>query len=142
MTVAAHCEREVRELHAFFEAWFNGDVPATDETFARLAGVLAEEFILVSPAGRPISRPQVLALVRQNHPLNKTPGSTAEVEIRIEEFSTHIATADFILVTYQEWQSRGGPARGRQSSAIFRVSETTPNGLEWLHLHETWIETT
>ena len=139
MSVAAHCEREVRELHTFFEAWFNGTVPSTDDAFSRLPAVLAPDFKLVSPSGRCIDRDQVIELVRTNHPDFKATPPDAEVEIRIDRFTVHLETADFILVRYQEWQARGGPATGRQSSAVFRVNDSAPLGLQWIHLHETWI---
>lgn len=46
---------------------------------------------------------------------------------------------DIALVTYEESQSRDGDKRVLFSSALFRDKEGTPNGLEWLHVHETWL---
>jgi hypothetical protein len=33
-----------------------------------------------------------------------------------------------------------GESRGRLSTALFRERDDTPNGVEWLHVHEVWIE--
>lgn len=41
--------------------------------------------------------------------------------------------------TYEEWQDTGQGERGRISSVLFRRRERAPNGVEWLHVHETWI---
>jgi hypothetical protein len=44
-----------------------------------------------------------------------------------------------LLATYEEWQVIEGETRGRLSTALFRNREGTPNGIEWVHLHETWM---
>ncbi|MGM0558975.1 MAG: hypothetical protein ACQEVA_21500 [Myxococcota bacterium] len=35
-------EREIVALHDFFQAWFRGDLPETDETFAQVKRRLAD----------------------------------------------------------------------------------------------------
>lgn len=128
MTIAAQCEREVRDLHAFFQQWFRGELPATDAGFARLAGVMAPEFEIISPAGKILDRDGILAAVRERH------GSDGGFTIEIRNHRHRAELADAALVTYEEWQ--GG--KGRISTALLRTQPSMPNGVEWLHVHETW----
>jgi hypothetical protein len=45
-----------------------------------------------------------------------------------------------VLATYEEWQRQAdGSGSGRLSSVVFRQQPGTPNGLLWLHVHETWL---
>jgi hypothetical protein len=46
---------------------------------------------------------------------------------------------DILLVTYEEWQQSGDQTTARLSTALFRDKPDAPNGLEWLHVHETWL---
>ena len=62
-----NCCKEVAELHAFFEGWFLGTLPDTDEAFRRFSSVLAEEFEMVTPGGVTRSREEILASVRGAH---------------------------------------------------------------------------
>ena len=56
------------------------------------------------------------------------------VEIRHDE-------SPWLLATYEEWQQEGGrPTSGRVTSVLFRRRLGLPQGLEWHHVHETWIE--
>ncbi len=44
-----------------------------------------------------------------------------------------------VLVTYEEHQTTGGEHEGWLSSALFRAREGRPNGVEWLHMQETYL---
>ncbi len=48
-----------------------------------------------------------------------------------------------VLATYEEWQKGAlnskPPNNGRVSSAVFLKDRSRPNGLMWLHVHETWL---
>jgi hypothetical protein len=57
---------------------------------------------------------------------------------RFARFATRTEGA-LCLVTYEEWQHLSGTASGRISSAWFRARSDTPHGVEWLHVHETWL---
>ncbi|MHC4949005.1 MAG: DUF4440 domain-containing protein [Planctomycetota bacterium] len=131
---ASRCRDEVEQLHAFFQAWFRGELPPDDEeAFARFADVLAPAFTMIDPAGRAGDRAATLAAVRSGH--GAEPGMT----IGIRDHRHRLSGGDLSLVTYEEWQTRGGVTRGRVSSALFRANDATPNGVEWLHVHETWL---
>ena len=59
--------------------------------------------------------------------------------IWIESFQPRLVAGNLALVTYEEWQEVEGRVTGRLSSALFREMETAPKGVEWLHVHETWL---
>ena len=126
------CRDEVEQLHAFFQAWFRGELPPDDEAFARFADVLAPTFTMIGPTARAGDRAATLAAVRSGH------GAEQDMTIEIRDHRHRLSAGDVSLVTYEEWQTRGGQTRGRISSVLFRERDGLPNGLEWLHVHETW----
>jgi hypothetical protein len=128
------CETEIVGLHRFFVRWYRGELDATGEDFARVSDVLTEDFRMVNPDGVVVARSELLTGLRRNH------GSRSEsFDIRIENVSYRPVGRSAAAVTYEEWQTEGGRARGRVSTAIFREHSSTPNGVEWLHVHETWL---
>jgi len=136
MSIDQRCYKEIVELHRFFEKWFKGDI-AGDEAFCRLKNVLAPGFELVSPRAERAGRDEVLSAIHANH------GALAKdvppFRIRIKKFQSRFQQGYLCLVTYEEWQFRGGVEQGRISSALFRNNPKTPNAVEWLHLHEVGI---
>ena len=132
MEMKEQCRREVVELHAFFEAWYRGALPETDEAFDRFASVLAPGFHIVSPDGRVHDREMALAGVRGGY-------GKRGIRIRIEGCVHRVSEGETILATYEEWQEEGEAMRGWVSSVLFRVNGGAPNGIEWLHVHETYL---
>ena len=128
-------EREIRELHDFFAGWLGGTLDATEETFDRFAVVLAPSFFIVSPAGEVTPRDLLLDAIRKAH------GQRPDLEIEVRNVEIHQDEAPWILATYEEWQQEAGGSRtGRISSVLFRHRHGRPHGLEWQHVHETWLE--
>lgn len=138
-SIESACEQEVIELHRFFEAWFLGDLPDTDEGFARFAGVMGERFRIVSPSGA------MTGIDRLGPSLRGAHGAWASDDVKgriwIENVDVRILDerAGLCLVTYEEWQEKGAPARGRRSSAVLKRDTAAVAGLRWLHVHETWL---
>lgn len=131
------CEREVVELHRFLERWSNAELPATDEAFARFADVIAESFVIIDPDGTVSGRQPIVDAIRGAHGRwHEMPG-----KIRIEGYRLHHAAGGLALVTYEEWHDLGDRRVGRLSTALFGERAGTPNGVEWLHLHEVWLPT-
>lgn len=134
MTFAEDCEREVRELHDFFAEWYAGDYRDAE----RLDRVLARDFELVAPGGARNDRRAVIEWVEGNR------GQYADADppfsIDIESFDPRMAEGNHCLVTYVERQSAPQGETTRRSSALFRRAGGTPNGVEWVHLHETWLD--
>jgi len=131
------CEDEIVGLHRFFEQWLTGELDDSPETFARLSDVLSERFQMIGPDGEKQERRQVLAGVRNRYGAHR--GSSRAFRIRIRQVEGRYRDAAVALMTYEEWQETDGSVRGRASSALFRERADTPCGVEWLHLHETWL---
>ena len=129
------CRQEVLDLHRFFDDWFNGRIENNDASFKRFAGVLDPAFEIAAPDGRVIRRDALLEGLRQAH------GGRAGSGFRIWIDNMHArALGDSIwLVTYEEWQESGDEARGRVSTVLFAPEAGAPNGVRWLHVHETWL---
>lgn len=134
----ARAQAEVVALHAFFQDWFNGDLSNTDDAFARFDGVVAPAFHMVSPGGQVMDRDTIIDRVRAGHASSQSTPDEA-MKIWIENQHVRWLDAESVLVTYEEWQLVKGRTRGRISTALLRESPRKPNGLEWLHVHETWL---
>ncbi len=136
MDCEQQCRSEVAELHTFFEQWFNGAIERNNEQFDRFGSVMAPEFHIVSPDGRVLERKAILEAVEQAH------GSAREAPMRIwiQKHVHRFTVGEIALVTYEEWQERDGETRSRISSALLRINADCVNGVEWLHVHETWLQ--
>lgn len=131
------CHEEVVQLHRFFQDWFNGTLDKTDENFRRFGEVVAEEFQIILPNGEMTDREDILVRVRDAHGGNAASGTP--IRIWIDAFRSRPIDAGLQLVTYQEWQQTDADPRGRRSTAVMRARPGTPNGVEWLHVHEVWL---
>jgi len=125
---------EVVDLHRFFVDWF---VAARADTvdFTHFERVMGEGFSMIAPSGNILDRDAVIGHVRDSR-------ATCDegFAISIEDIRTGWQDADTIVVFYVETQLRGGKHSRRQSSAVFTTSSSAPNGVEWRHLHETWLQ--
>ncbi|MGB3564007.1 MAG: hypothetical protein WBH85_20280 [Thermoanaerobaculia bacterium] len=137
MTMEVRYQTEINELHRFFQHWFNGELPDNDESFSRFSDVMATGFEIVSPNGRWTDRESLIAALRNSYGQWKNEGGPGK--IWIEHYRLMHTEGPLALVTYEEWQEVGGERRGRLSTALFRLREGAPNGVEWLHVHETWL---
>lgn len=129
------CEDEVLGLHRFFERWFSGR--CDPEEIGRLSGVLSERFLMVTTAGETFDRRSLVASLYQRHGSQPPPAGAYAIEIR--NLKERFRAGGHCLVTYEEWQQVDGESRGRLSSALFRERSDAPHGVEWVHLHETWL---
>ena len=125
-------QAEIVELHAFFTAWLAGELPNTDEVFARCSGTMAPGCTMISPGGHLVEREALLAQLRAMH------GTRPGLRIWIEQPRLRHALGDALLVTYEEWQEREGVITSRHSTALFVPAPDTPHGVAWAHIHETW----
>ena len=96
---------------------------------------MAEGFEIISPNGGRMTRAEILNRVRGGHGADQGKG----FRVWIENYQSRPLTDGFLLVTYEEWQEQDGEKRGRVSTAVFRKSSDAPNGVVWLHVHETWL---
>lgn len=128
---------EVVELHAFFEAYFRGELPAGDvERFER---VLAPGFTIVAPGGRVSSRGETLTAVRSNH------GGAPDLRIRVEAAELLVAGdrsstgAGLLVGRYVEVHDSPAGTTRRLSTVVMSPAPEGPNGLVWRTVHETWL---
>ena len=129
-----HIEAEIVQLHQFFQDWYNGEIELSEENFSRLDDVLAKSFELVSPEGRILERNPLLDGIHQAHNTRKG------MRIWIEDVRVLHWFDELVLATYNECQDYEDKTTVRLSSVLFRNKSNTPNGLEWLHVHETWMD--
>lgn len=126
MIEPASFEAEVRGLHAFFGRWYAGT--AAPSEFSRL-DVLAETFLMIGPDGRTANVVEVRDMIRASYGLRPIAFTIKNVSVR----------PDAPVGTYEEWQTASGVTTGRLSTAVMEPDPRQPNGLQWVHLHETWL---
>lgn len=140
-TFRARCEKEIHDLHQFFEDWFNGVLAPSEENLARVADVLAPGFVLIGPDGRATYREPLIRRLRRAHGSWREPGSDSPGtrRIRIEGFQTRLIEGPTAIAVYEEWHENGDEHKGRISTAFFRLEHGLPNEVRWYHLQETWL---
>ncbi|WP_192384841.1 DUF4440 domain-containing protein [Mesorhizobium silamurunense] len=133
-SLLARASAEVVDLHRFFVDWF--DKRRADKAdFSRFERVMGEDFFMVVPSGQLLDRDAVLGYVRASR------GSfDGDFAISIEDIRPGWQAGNVIVLTYVEAQRRAGQASLRRSSAVFTPNSSAPNGVEWRHLHETWLQ--
>jgi len=129
----ARWRTEIEELHRFFEAWFRGTLPPEGEALTRLERALDPDLVFISPAGVRHTTEELLAEIGGAH------GSRPELEIRIREPELRWTSGGLLAATYEEWQTELGDTTGRTSTVVFRRDDQGPNGLRWVHVHESWL---
>lgn len=129
------CRLEVVELHRFFQDWFNAELTNDEASFSRFEGVIAADFEIIGPEGRRVEREALMPVLRGGY------GRSLEADFTIEVRNVRSRTvADgMVVVTYEEHQTTDGATRNWLSSALFRAREGTPNGVEWVHVQETYL---
>lgn len=126
-------ENEIIQLHQFFQDWYNNQLTPTDDNFERCAGVLAQDFVIIFPSGEVVHCKPLLDELRKAH------NSREGMRIWIKNVQLLHQTGNIILATDEEWQEIDGQVTARLSSVLFQEAQSTPNGVRWLHVHETWI---
>lgn len=125
---------EVIDFHRFFEAWY--DAATADHTdFGRCERTFGQAFYMIPPTGRIFDRAETIELIRANRATFQ-----GNFTIEISDIRASYETTDTIVLTYVEAQTRAGKYSRRQASALFTASSSAPNGVEWQHLHETWLQ--
>jgi hypothetical protein len=128
-------QSEIVQLHQFFQDWYNGKLPHNGAAFQRCEDVLAPGFTMVPPNnGKVLERLPLLGVLWNLHE------AKVGIEFWIEDIQIRHQNGNAILATYQEWQKYNRVVTARLSSALFEKAHSTPNGVHWLHVHETWID--
>lgn len=122
---------EVDELHAFFEAYFLGTIPADE--IRRFADVLDPDFTIVGPNGDVSDRTTTVEAVRRGH------DHTRNLMLTTRDHELIHADSSTVVSSYIERHAwTDGRENERLSTVVFRRDDTMPNGLRWLRVHETW----
>ena len=128
-------ENEIIELHQFFQDWYNIDSKSTVKSFERCKDVLDTNFSIISPSGVHVFREQLLQNIMKAH------NTLTDMRIWIRNIQIQHQVDKMILATYEEWQEISCHTTSRLSSVLFHDIGIHPDGLLWLHVHETWINT-
>ena len=124
---------EVVALHAFFVAWLRAEPSAAD--FRRCEAALARDFRMITPDGRAHGRDAVLGRIRE---ARGTAGPA--FDIGVVDPRTVWSDRDAVLLEYVEEQYRDGRTNRRRSTGLLTRNLMAPNGIEWRHVQETWID--
>jgi hypothetical protein len=125
---------EIAAFHRFFVEWYDA-VTANDVAFDRCESAFGREFHMIPPSGRIFDRGETIELIRSNRA-----SYNGDFSIEIEDIRPCWEAGDAIMVTYVEAQVRSGAKSRRQASALFTLSSSAPEGVEWQHLQETWLQ--
>lgn len=127
---------EIVELHDLFTGWLDGTIPASerDAVIARTRATQEPEFVFLTPGGAVVPGEQLIAELGTAH------GSRPGWRMWVEKAELRFAQGGLTVVTYEEWHRLAdGTLTGRVCTAVLRDKPGTPNGLTWLHVHETWL---
>lgn len=113
-----------------------GTIPRTEEQLDRLEEALEKRFTFVTTSGQVLAREAIVGAVRESH------GARPGLRIRLREPRLVHSCKHHVVATYQEWQEAEGERTGRTSTVVLERKEEAPNGLVWIHVHETWITQT
>lgn len=131
------CEREAVTFHSFLRDWLAGAVPRTTEAFERFSGVMGDGLEVISPLGTVTAREP---LIEEFEGLHGVLAAQADAfQIWVENYRCRRVIGDYAVATYEEWHRLKDDVSARLSTALYRKRADTPNGVEWLHVHETWL---
>lgn len=125
----ADWQREVDELHEFFQALFLGDIDSID----RADEAFGPDFTFVGPDGALASRGDIVDMLASGR------GHSSELQITIEGHRTIVEGDAVIVGEYIEVHEFADGGNRRRSTVVFEVDPAAPNGVRWRHVHETWM---
>lgn len=125
-------EQEIHDLHQFFQAYLLGDIDP--ELMERFEDVTDTNFTIVTAEGVVIDREGITQYIRDGH------GSRPNFRIWTENVSLKQQFDTVLIVTYEEWQTINHVTTSRTSTVVFKVDSNLPNGLRWLHVHESGLK--
>lgn len=125
--------QEIQELHQFFEDYLSGKIAS--EPMTRFENSMDSSFTIITSDGAIIDRDGIIGYVRDAH--NQRPN----FRIWTENVTLCQDFGGLLIVTYEEWQTNDGITTSRTSTVVFKENATQPNGLIWLHVHESGLKT-
>lgn len=133
------CRQEIVHLHEFFVGWYTGTTER--DTFNDFEEALGEDFQLISPEGRILSRTDVVEMVNAN----REQYEVGEFDIEIRNVEVVDSGGERTLCRYEEHQRGPDGADSRLSTVLFapgveRDGSQERPPLEWRYLQETWLD--
>ena len=129
--------RAAHDLHDFLRDWLIGALPRTAEAFAPFDEAMAPDLRVISPLGTLTLRDDLLNEFEGTHGVLS--GKAGAFEIRVENDCVLHDLGEWAVVNYEEWHVLDGEASARLATVLYRRREGAPNGVEWVHVHETWL---
>ena len=123
-------QREIDELHHFFEAYFLG----TEDALDRVEAALGPAFTFVGPDGDQTDRQATIDRIEAGH------GHASQLRITTTEHHLLHETDEVVVASYVERHELSASSNRRLSTVVFTVDPDGPNGLRWLRVHETWLD--
>lgn len=125
-------KREVLRRHAFFVTWFTGKGNARD--MAEAARAFAPDFHMLWPDMTLDTRDTLLAKLEQARG-----NSPANYAIEIDFVHAALLAPEVAVIVCDERQTIGDTANARRMSAVFSPVADAPEGVQWRHLHQSWL---
>ncbi|BBN09473.1 sucrose-6-phosphatase [Marchantia polymorpha subsp. ruderalis] len=126
---------EIVEFQLLFERWFKGAVENSDEVFQRLKATLLPECVLVNPWGVQVKPLVAIEMARPLYGSLKGKNFRIWIDrIRINQISEEVWAVQF-----DKWLKSDKELSCRLTSGLLKKKDGTPNGVAWLHIHETWL---
>lgn len=135
----AQCQVEIERLHSFFVEWFLGAVPKTRREFAqRAAGKFSLGFHVISPRGDLMAYDELCSGLYDAWGSRRNCGG---FDIKTQNCVALWVKGRACLMRYEEWQHNGEEGETlRVCTALFRMHSSRHAGVEWVNLHETFVE--
>jgi hypothetical protein len=130
------CNREIVELHQFFENWLSGKLAKHELAFARFTTAIAPSMTLITTEGKILGYEQLVDWIDSAH------GSEPGFALWVEEIALRGTFGPVALLTYEEWQDRTEGRNVRLTTVLFEEYLDAPNGVRWLHVHESSMKET
>ena len=123
-------EREIVELHDFFEGYFLG---ARDD-LDRVEAALDHDFSMAGPEGTVAGRGATISAIESAY------DSHEQLRILITQARLVAESPELVVAEYVESHELSDRMNHRRSTVTFRRDPGGPNGLRWVHVAETWID--
>ena len=125
---------EIIRLHQFFTLWFNGRIE--EQEIDQFISVIHDDFILITPNGQIIDKSEIIEAIKKSYNSKEFENNFKIVIVNVRV--TH-SSENYFQAMYNEVQYEDNLKTNRLSSVLFKINEKLENKLEWIHVHETWV---
>ena len=133
----AQCQVEIERLHSFLVEWFLGAVPKTRREFAQRASQrFSEGFHVISPRGEFLKHDELVSGLYDAWGTRRNCGG---FDMRVHNCCALWVRGGACMMKYEEWQHFGEEETLRVCTALFRMVSKRRSAVEWVHLHETFV---